>query len=174
MFCVRVRPACVAALGRKSVRSGVARRARGGFWSAVGAKLLISAAVLGLVPSSLQSRERITFDEGGLVQQRIRWVAAAEGPIVIDGLCFSACTLVLSRRDVCVTPRAILGFHEAFHKTTGLPAPEATAGMYAMYPAPVRAWIDRHGGLTRRPLLVAGDELRALVRPCDEAIVASP
>jgi hypothetical protein len=137
-------------------------------------KLLAAATIWAVVPFGAHGKERITFDEGGLIQQRVRWLAAAQGPIVIDGVCFSACTLVLSRQDVCVTPRAILGFHEAFHKTTGLPAPEATAGMYAMYPAAVRAWIDRHGGLTRRPLLVAGDELRALVRPCDETTIARP
>ena len=122
-------------------------------WSDRGVRTARSRLVLAFVlsflgASGLNARERITFDEGGLIEARIKWVASAQGPIVIDGLCLSACTLVLARKDVCVTKRAILGFHQAFHRTSGLPAPQATAEMYAMYPPAVRDWIDRHGGLT--------------------------
>ncbi len=130
--------------------------------------LALAMSLVLFAASSGIARERITFDEGGLVQPRLKWVATAEGPIIIDGLCLSACTLVLARHDVCVTRRAILGFHQAFHRTTGKPAPEATAGMYALYPPAIRAWIDRHGGLTNRPLLLSGEELRAMVKPCEE------
>src|SRR5271166_1161588 len=52
--------------------------------------------------------------------------------VVIDGPCYSACTLVLStvpRNRICVTRRAILGFHAArlIDEFGHLyPAPEAT------------------------------------------------
>ena len=52
--------------------------------------------------------------------------------VVIDGLCLSACTLVLStipRNRICVTRRAVLGFHapRLFDPRTGYTAraPEA-------------------------------------------------
>src|SRR5579863_8037382 len=78
--------------------------------------------------------------------------------VVIDGPCFSACTLVLDivpRRRICVTPRAVLGFHAAkFVDQLGeeFPAPRATHIVADAYPAPIRHWIDRHGGLTTRPI----------------------
>jgi hypothetical protein len=92
--------------------------------------------------------------------------------IVIDGPCYSACTLVLStipRNRICVTRRAILGFHapklvDAYGQE--YPAPEATTVVTAAYPAAIRNWIRRHGGLTDRPIFLRGRELAALYRLC--------
>src|SRR5438132_8347915 len=80
--------------------------------------------------------------------------------VVIDGPCYSACTLVLSvvpSDRICVTPKAILGFHAAqLADDSGrrYPAPEATRVVAAAYPAGIRAWIGRHGGLTSRLILL--------------------
>lgn len=92
--------------------------------------------------------------------------------VVIDGPCFSACTLVLSivpRGRICVTPRALLGFHAARlvdQYGYEYPAPEATRVVAATYPAPIRNWIRRHGGLTRRPIFLGGRELWTMVPLC--------
>ena len=92
--------------------------------------------------------------------------------VVIDGPCFSACTLVFSivpRGRICVTPRALLGFHAARlidQHGYEYPAPEATRVVAATYPAPIRNWIRRHGGLTRRPIFLGGRELWAMVPLC--------
>lgn len=92
--------------------------------------------------------------------------------VVIDGPCYSACTLVLSivpHRRICVTPRAILGFHAArMVDMLGnvYPAPEATRVVAETYPAPVRRWIARHGGLTTRPIFLRGSELTRLYSRC--------
>jgi hypothetical protein len=92
--------------------------------------------------------------------------------VVIDGPCFSACTLVLSivpRGRICVTPRALLGFHAARlvdQHGYEYAAPEATRVVAATYPAPIRNWIRRHGGLTRRPIFLGGRELWAMVPLC--------
>ena len=92
--------------------------------------------------------------------------------VVIDGPCFSACTLVFSivpRGRICVTPRALLGFHAARlidQHGYEYPAPEATRVVEATYPAPIRRWISRHGGLTRRPIFLGGRELWAMVPLC--------
>ena len=92
--------------------------------------------------------------------------------VVIDGPCFSACTLVLDvvpRSRLCVTRRAILGFHAAKlvdQYGDEFPAPEATRVVAEAYPAPIRNWIARHGGLTGRPLFLRGRELAAFYPLC--------
>lgn len=92
--------------------------------------------------------------------------------VVIDGPCFSACTLVLSivpRSRICVTRRAVLGFHAAkLVDEFGYeyPAPEATRVVAETYPAPIRNWIRRHGGLTGAPIFLSGRELTAMYALC--------
>jgi hypothetical protein len=93
--------------------------------------------------------------------------------VIIDGPCFSACTLVLSivpNNRICVTHRAILGFHAAreLDDRTGRlsPATDATRVIEDTYPPAVQAWIIRHGGLSRRLLLLRGHELRAMFPLC--------
>jgi len=68
---------------------------------------------------------RITRDHGGLVDQyKVKYASIRDRGerVVIDGICNSACTLVLGivpLNRVCVTPRASLGFHMAyFDKST--------------------------------------------------------
>jgi hypothetical protein len=91
---------------------------------------------------------------------------------VIDGPCLSACTLVLSivpDNRICVTRRAVLGFHAArsIDRRGQLYAePEASREVLAAYPAPVRGWISRRGGLTSRLLLLRGRELAAIYPTC--------
>ena len=92
--------------------------------------------------------------------------------VVIDGPCLSACTLVLSlvpSERICVTRRAILGFHAARsvdRRGRTYAEPEASKLVLQAYPAGVRDWIRRHGGLTSRVLLLKGRELAALYPTC--------
>jgi hypothetical protein len=92
--------------------------------------------------------------------------------VVIDGPCFSACTLVLSTipsNRICVTPKAVLGFHSprwVDRQGRQYPATAETRLVAATYPAPVRAWIKRHGGLTSKPILLRGRELAAMFPRC--------
>jgi hypothetical protein len=92
--------------------------------------------------------------------------------VVIDGPCLSACTLVLSmvpNNRICVTRRAILGFHAA--RSMGrrgrlYAEPEASEYVLEAYPAPIRDWIRRHGGLSSHLLLLRGRELAAIYPTC--------
>ena len=92
--------------------------------------------------------------------------------VVIDGPCLSACTLVLSlvpHDRICVTRRAILGFHAARsidRRGRTYAEPEASQLVLEAYPGPVRNWIIRHGGLTSRLLLLRGRELAGMYRSC--------
>ena len=92
--------------------------------------------------------------------------------VVIDGPCMSACTLVLSTvpsERICVTRRAVLGFHAArsIDQRGRLYAePEASQLVLETYPAAVRSWIGRRGGLSSRLLLLRGRELAAIYPSC--------
>jgi hypothetical protein len=92
--------------------------------------------------------------------------------VVLDGPCLSACTLVLSvvpRERICVTSRAVLGFHAARwmdREGRFYPAPEPTRLVTAAYPAPLREWIRRRGGLTTKLILLRGSELAAMYPRC--------
>jgi hypothetical protein len=118
---------------------------------------------------------RILSSPGGEVSQYLRLfeaVRATGDRVVIDGPCLSACTLLLStvpNDRICVTRRAVLGFHAARavdRRGRIYAAPQATKVVAATYPAPVRAWIARHGGLTRRLILLRGRELAAMYPRC--------
>jgi hypothetical protein len=139
------------------------------------ARFLLAAclAVLAALPASADVR--ILSSPGGRIGPYLELFDAVRKSgqrVVIDGPCLSACTLVLStvpRSQICVTRRAILGFHAASSRDRRgrvVREPEATAIVLAAYPAPVRNWIVRHGGLTSRVLLLRGGELAAMYPAC--------
>src|ERR1700692_4189574 len=88
--------------------------------------------------------------------------------VVIDGPCLSACTLVLSMvpsNRICVTRRAVLGFHAARsidRRGRLYSEPEASEQVLEAYPAPVRGWIRRRGGLASRLVVLGGTALNAV------------
>jgi hypothetical protein len=93
-------------------------------------------------------------------------VKASGERVVIDGPCLSACTLVLSvvpDDRICVTRRAILGFHAARsvdRRGRMYAEPEASVLVLEAYPAPVRGWIRRRGGLNLAPAIAARTRAR--------------
>ena len=99
-------------------------------------------------------------------------VRASGERVVIDGPCLSACTLVLSvvpNDRICVTRRAVLGFHAArsMDRRGRLYAePEASELVLEAYPAAVRNWILRRGGLSSHLLLLRGRDLAAIYPTC--------
>lgn len=140
---------------------------------------LLTAALLGLAlnlsVASAQADVRILGSPGGEVGPFIDLfdrVRASGERVVIDGPCFSACTLVLStvpNERICVTRRAVLGFHAARsidRRGRTYAEPEASELVFETYPSPIRYWIRRHGGLTSRLLLLRGRELAAIYPIC--------
>jgi hypothetical protein len=139
--------------------------------------LLAGFATISTLPAG--ATQWITSDRGGLlVDYAERFAAASDSGerVVIDGPCLSACTLVigmLPRGQVCVTPKAVLGFHAAWHPTANGHTARgriATQMMYEVYPPNVRKWIDRHGGLSEQMILLKGRELAAMVTPCNDGL----
>jgi hypothetical protein len=71
---------------------------------------------------------------------------------------------------MCVTPRAVFGFHAAREVDNrsgrSSPATEVTRLMETTYPTAIQDWITRHGGLSRRMLLLRGRELTEMYPTC--------
>jgi hypothetical protein len=139
-------------------------------------KAMLLAGVLAASAAPAAHAEiRILESPGGQVGPFLdlfEQVSASGERVVIDGPCLSACTLVLSmipRERICVTRRAVLGFHAARsmdRRGRMYSEPEASAIVLQTYPTGVRDWIRRRGGLTSRLLLLRGRELAALYPTC--------
>jgi hypothetical protein len=135
---------------------------------------LLAAALLLAAVGASHAAVRIADDRGGRIGnyvtkfQRLR---SSGQSVIIDGLCASACTLVLGavpRNKICVTSRAMLGFHAAYDFGINGPIanPEATMMLYSMYPTPVQHWIAARGGLTPQMIYLRGKQLQVMYQPC--------
>lgn len=118
---------------------------------------------------------RIVSSSGGEVSSYLQLFASIRQSgerVIIDGPCLSACTLVLSmvpEERICVTRRALLGFHAARRvdeQGQVYAAPGETRLLAATYPEPVRNWIERKGGLTERPIFLSSRQLAAFYPRC--------
>ena len=138
-------------------------------------RLVVVMAALWSAISPARTEVRILASPGGQVGPFLdlfdRMRESGER-VVIDGPCLSACTLVLSTvpsERICVTRRAVLGFHGARsvdQRGRMYAEPEASQAVLEAYPAPVRGWISRRGGLSSRLLLLRGRELAAIYPSC--------
>jgi len=138
-------------------------------------KAIVVAVALSAAMTPVRAEIRILASPGGQVGPFLDLfdrVRESGERVVIDGPCLSACTLVLMTvpgERICVTRRAVLGFHAA-RSIDGrgrlYAEPEASRAVQEAYPAPVRAWINRRGGLTSRMLLLRGRELAAIYPRC--------
>jgi hypothetical protein len=150
-------------------------------WHAAVAGALALAAVIFtacsfVVPSSASAEIRIVGDPGGEVSSFVRkyeQIRDSGENVVIDGPCLSSCTLltgIVPRSHVCVTSRAVLGFHAASYYDDAsralVPTREGSALVMRLYPAEIRGWIARHGGLTTHMIELRGHDLAALYQPC--------
>ena len=125
--------------------------------------------------ASASAAVRIVSDAGGQIGPYLESLAQLRSSgqnVIIDGPCLSACTLVLGvipRDRICVTSRARLGFHAAWHPgDNGQPTPSrgGTQLLMEVYPQQVRRWLARKGGLTPQMKYLAGRELAAMYSAC--------
>jgi hypothetical protein len=140
----------------------------------------LAVIILALSTTAASADYRITRDHGGLVDDykaKFAQLRDRGERVIIDGICNSACTLVLGivpLNRICVTPRASLGFHQAYYDkrwTMGVKvaSAEGTADLVSYYPSSVREWIKRNGGLTLQMKHVRnGVDLWTIVDPCPE------
>ena len=136
---------------------------------AVGMALSISVA-----PSS-SGATRIGNDRGGSLGEyllRFTKIRDSGERVIIDGNCFSACTLVtiIPRERICVTQRAALGFHAGWvsdQNGNRVTSEEGTRVLFELYPSTIRSWINSHGGLGARIILLKGNELTTIYPLCE-------
>jgi hypothetical protein len=141
-------------------------------WRSAVAGALASA----LVTSVASAEVRVTNDPGGEISSyvnRFQELRMSGERLVIDGPCLSACTLFtafLPHDQVCVTRRAVLGFHAASYyddaRRSLVPTRRGTQLVMRLYPPAIRAWIARHGGLTPQIIAMRGRELASLYTVC--------
>ena len=118
---------------------------------------------------------RIADDRGGRIGtyvDKYQGLRSSGEMVIIDGLCASACTIVLGavpHDKICVTSHANLGFHAAWDfgsNGRAVTNPEATQMLYSMYPSAVRRWIAQRGGLKSQMIFLRGKQLMSMYRPC--------
>jgi hypothetical protein len=138
--------------------------------------LLISLVFAGISCNAQQAKTEVLIknDGGGDIPQYIAKYLNLQlrgERVVIDGDCLSACTLalgLLAMERRCFTNEARLGFHAAwigFGKRRIWDA-LGTGVFWLVYPAEIRHWISKHGGLTSKVIYLEGKELAAMYPPC--------
>ncbi len=136
---------------------------------------LLAAVLLLAGLGASHAAVRIADDRGGRIGtyvDRYQGLRSSGETVIIDGLCASACTIVLGaipHDRICVTSHATLGFHAAWDfgaNGRAITNPEATQMLYSMYPSQVRRWIAHRGGLTPHMIFLRGRELQSMYKPC--------
>jgi hypothetical protein len=117
----------------------------------------------------------ITFDRGGLIadyRDKYHGYERKGVSVRIDGPCLSACALVtvyLSRDHICITPKAVLGFHmvREKHGARNLNTDLDSFNIMYSYPQDITNWIQRHGGyLSDTPVYMYYADLRGIYDDC--------
>jgi hypothetical protein len=109
---------------------------------------------------------RITYDEGGTIDFYLyRWASyrGSSVQVIIDGACFSACTMFIPLPSACITERAILLFHQGTNE-------RATKVMRSFWPREVMALVDLYGVLPRNDsqqfISIGFEELKIVLPVC--------
>jgi hypothetical protein len=139
------------------------------------ARTVIAVMLLSMISSYATAAVTISDDRGGQIGHylaKFHALRASGEHVVIDGLCASACTMILGivpRARICATRRAILEFHSAYDFTqSGGQAVNSDGNriLWSNYPSDVRSWIQQHGGLREQVVSLRGPELFAMYPAC--------
>ncbi len=137
----------------------------------------LASVFITVAASTMASAEvRIVGDPGGEVSaylHRFHEIRDSGQRVVIDGPCLSACTLltgIIPHDRICITQRAMLGFHAASYYDDAtrslVPTRSGSRLVMSLYPTAIRRWIDGHGGLTPHLIRLRGHDLAALYHTC--------
>ncbi len=138
-------------------------------------RLLTALTMLILTYCCAQAQAIVADDRGGQIgtyMEKFKEMRAQNQLVVVDGLCASACTILLGsipRERICVTPKADFAFHAAWDPGpdgTALTNSEATNLLFSLYPSDVQRWIRRNGGLTPTFINLKGTQLTEMFAPC--------
>jgi hypothetical protein len=92
----------------------------------------------------------IKSSNGGVIDTFVDWYTSLKDsgvPVEVDGVCISACTLVLMlpKEQVCVRPGTVFGFHMAWSGSAYAPNPEPVITQHMIekyYPPAVQKWLE--------------------------------
>ena len=141
-----------------------------------GSIALLAATVLAAYDVPASAIVRISSDRGGQIGpylEKLQSLRSSGESVIIDGPCLSACTMVLGmipRGRICVTSRARLGFHAAWHPDRAGRQVSDQGGtdlLMNMYPQQVRDWVNRRGGLSPHLIYLSGGELASMYPSCN-------
>ncbi len=126
---------------------------------------LLTLAVIALSAISGAETIDVSDSHGGIVGvYNSRWAELASRGVHVRivGPCQSACTVLLGhipRENICVTPRASFGFHQA-------KVAASTARLWAAYSSDIQAWIDAHGGLQKDFVWMRAPDIYRFFKKC--------
>jgi hypothetical protein len=128
------------------------------------------AIALALVVSPVEAMT-VKHDNGGVVLEyakRTHRLIKSGEKVKIDGKCASACTLYLAvpKKNICITPRAVLMFHHPFDKNTKKLAKGTAEFMMYNYPKWVQNYINKKGGLSRKWITISYSYAKKYMRTC--------
>ena len=99
-------------------------------------------------------------------EEQARQVVKDRKPVVVDGLCLSACTIFvdIARDNVCLTKKALLAYHQGY-------TPKTRKVFDIKYETPgLNEYIKEHGGLpnpyTGKFLTLNFDQGKQFYKPC--------
>jgi hypothetical protein len=110
------------------------------------------------------------IDEGGVITNyadKYKALEASGVSVRIDGLCISACTMVLAYFPpdrVCMTERGSFGFHLA--ASGGEDNPELTKAWLRIFPDWVLDWIAKTGALVANPRYAFAEDFKGHINLC--------
>ena len=139
------------------------------------ARIILAAMLLMTSIASGSATIRIFDDKGGQIGDylaKYRALRDSGERVEIDGLCASACTMILGtipRNRICVTSAVTFEFHAAWEPTRDGNSVVSSAGnrlLWSSYPPDVRKWISRHGGLRPQAIYPRGPDLSGMYLVC--------
>lgn len=133
-----------------------------------------------LLSAGAHAEYRTNHDTGGRIADYVQKYDAVRDSgqrVVVDGMCLSACTLVLGivpRERMCATPKAQLGFHKAWmpgYDGRPVPSTVGTRLLMEIYPPKVRKWLKARGGLKEKMLFAQATNF---LPPCPSRYADAP
>jgi hypothetical protein len=113
------------------------------------------------------------IDEGGSITayaERYKALEQTGVSVKIDGLCISACTMVLAYFPpdrICMTERGSFGFHLA--STQDGDNPELTKAWLRIFPEWVLDWLAKTGALITAPRYAFAEDFKGHINLCPGA-----
>ena len=129
-------------------------------------RILVGLFAISLLIAAAPNRFIITYDGGGAInayQQNLNLFRDRGIEVAIDGPCFSACTIYVALKKVCITKKAILYFHKG-------PSRTSTELMQMYWTPKLRALLATRGKLptfkSGNYLPLAYDDLKSILPTC--------